>query len=94
VRYGNIKFAMIDQIRDPPKGFESIVRRHFYLKKAEIMEEVNKWVEYADTKDATYTGLINDHNGTWCNEFKKQKKAYHKKLVEAVAELEIELNKL
>lgn len=94
VRYGNIRYAMIDQIRDPPKGFESIVRRHFYLKKDEILEECRKWIEYADTRDASYAGLINDHNSSWCNEFKKNKKAYHKKLVEAVAELETELNKI
>ncbi|CAK77506.1 unnamed protein product (macronuclear) [Paramecium tetraurelia] len=94
VRYCNIKYAMIDQIRDPPKGFETIIRRHFYLKKQEILEECNKWVELADTKEAVYTGLLNDHNSSWCSEFKKSKKAYHKKLSEAVKELEEELNKI
>jgi len=33
VRYGNIKFAMIDQIKNPSKGFETVLKRHFYLKK-------------------------------------------------------------
>ncbi|CAD8160802.1 unnamed protein product [Paramecium pentaurelia] len=94
VRYCNIKYAMIDQIRDPPKGFETIIRRHFYLKKQEILEECNKWVELADTKEAVYTGLLSDHNSSWCSEFKKSKKAYHKKLTEAVKELEDELNKI
>ncbi|CAK71945.1 unnamed protein product (macronuclear) [Paramecium tetraurelia] len=94
VRYCNIKYAMIDQIRDPPKGFETIIKRHFYLKKQEILEECNKWVELADTKEALYTGLLNDHNSSWCSEFKKSKKAYHKKLSEAVKELEEELNKI
>lgn len=32
VRYCNIKFAMIDNMRNPPKGFEHVIRRHFYLK--------------------------------------------------------------
>ena len=27
------------QIKNPPKGFEEIVRRHFYIKKNEIIEE-------------------------------------------------------
>lgn len=53
---------MIDQIRDPPKGFESIIKRHFYLKKEEILEDVRKWVTQAETKEALYTGLIHDHN--------------------------------
>ncbi len=47
VRYCNIRYAMIDNIRSPPKGFETIVRRHFYLKKDEIMEECRKWQKYA-----------------------------------------------
>lgn len=44
VRFCNIKFAMLEQIRHPSPGFEEVIRRHFYLKKDEIMEEVNKWV--------------------------------------------------
>ena len=42
VRYCNIRFAMIDQLRNPSKGFENVIRRHFYLKKDEIMTEVRK----------------------------------------------------
>jgi len=33
VRYSNVKFAMIDAIKNPPKGFESVIRRNFFLKK-------------------------------------------------------------
>lgn len=33
VRYCNIKYAMLGQIRNPSKGFENVIRRHFYLKK-------------------------------------------------------------
>jgi hypothetical protein len=65
VRYSNIKFAMIDAIRNPPKGFETIIKRHFYLKKEEILEECNLWIKYAD-REASYVGLINDHNSNWC----------------------------
>jgi len=94
VRYCNIKYAMIDQIRSPPKGFEVVVKRHFFLKKAEILEEVQTWVKAAQTRDANYTELVSDHNSTWCNEFKKDSKQYLKMLTEAVGELEKELNKL
>ena len=48
VRYCNTKYAMLDQIRNPSKGFESVIRRHFYLKKKEIIEEVNKWVSISE----------------------------------------------
>lgn len=53
---------MLDNIRNPPKGFETIIKRHFYLKKEEIMKEVKKWIKYAEVREANYTGLINDHN--------------------------------
>ncbi len=33
VRLGNVKYAMIEQIKNPPKGFEDVIQRHFYAKK-------------------------------------------------------------
>ena len=47
VKYCNLKYAMIEAIRNPPVGFENVIRRHFYLKKDEILEECNKWLERA-----------------------------------------------
>jgi hypothetical protein len=94
VRYCNIKFAMIDAIRNPPKGFETVVRRHFYLKREEVLEECNKWLTFAESRGASYQGLINDHNTNWCNEFKSTKTKYRDMLAEAVKELEEELKKL
>lgn len=40
VRYANVRFAMLGQLKNPPKGFESVVKRHFYIKKFEIIQEV------------------------------------------------------
>jgi hypothetical protein len=37
VRYGNVKWAMLEHLKNPPKGFETATKRHFYIKKAEIM---------------------------------------------------------
>ena len=45
VKYGNIKYAMIENIKNPPKGFEEVVRNHFKCKKQEIIETVGKWTE-------------------------------------------------
>ena len=75
VRYCNIKFAMVDQLKNPSKGFETVIRRHFYLKRQEIMEECQKWVKYAQVRETSYTGLINDHNSSWCTQFKKAKES-------------------
>jgi hypothetical protein len=85
---------MLGQIRKPPKGFESVVRRHFYIKKAEILKEVHEWIELADKYEATYTGLVNDHNYNWANQFKTSKGKYKEMLVAVVKELEEELNNL
>jgi len=93
IKFCNIKYAMLQQIRNPPKGFKTIVRRHFYLKKEEILRDCKKWIEEAKEHEALYTGLVSDHNYNWCNKF-KNKGTYEKMLTEIVAELEEELNKL
>jgi len=94
VRYSNIKFATIDQIKNPSKGFETVIKRHFYIKKPEILKEVYHWLDLADKHEATYTGLVNDHNYNWANQFKQQKSKYKEMLKEAVTQLEEDLNKL
>lgn len=94
VRYCNIKYAMIGAIKQPTPGFENVIKYHFFLKKDEILEECQKWVKYAEVREASYNGLVNDHNSYWVQEFKKDKKRYKEMLVEAVAELQKELEKL
>jgi ubiquitin-protein ligase len=69
VRYGNVKFAMLGQLKSPPKGFESAVRRHFYVKKEEVMRSCRRWVERAGKIDALYTHLVNDHNHQIAKDF-------------------------
>ena len=85
---------MIEAIRNPPVGFENVIKRHFYLKKDEIITETHKWLEDAKNKKASYSGLVADHNYNWCNEFKKSPTQYYDMLRDAVKELEIELNKI
>jgi hypothetical protein len=70
VKYCNIQYAMIDQINNPSKGFETIIKRHFFLKKEEILKECKKWVAMSEKKNAFYCGLIKDHNSNWCAQFK------------------------
>ena len=52
VRYANIKYAMIEQIRKPSKGFEEVIKRHFYLKKDQILKEVKGWIERSKKTEA------------------------------------------
>jgi len=50
-----------------------VIKRHFYLKKDEILEECQKWLKYANTREANYSnGLITSHNSKWCTEFSKK----------------------
>jgi ubiquitin-protein ligase len=44
VKLANIRHAMIDMIRTPPYGFQDAVRKHFSLKKAEILQNCQKWI--------------------------------------------------
>eukprot|EP00743_Colponemidia_sp_Colp-15_P003750 GILK01004046.1.p1 GENE.GILK01004046.1~~GILK01004046.1.p1 ORF type:complete len:1912 (-),score=378.64 GILK01004046.1:123-5405(-) len=94
VRYGNVKFAMVEQLRNPSPGFEEAIRRHFYVKRKEILKQVEVWLAEAKTTKASYTGLVYDHNSNWCGEFKNGPLAYHDKLRAAIEELKAEFKKL
>jgi len=94
VRYGNVKWAMLEKLKNPSKGFENVIKRHFYVKKKEILQEVNYWLELPNKNEASYTGLIYDHNPKICEQFKKSKSAYKDMLKELVDELTDHLNKL
>ena len=41
-----VKLAMIDMIKNPPKGFENIISNHFKFKKNDIINTVTKWKEF------------------------------------------------
>jgi len=44
-----------------------VIKRHFYIKKEEILKEVKHWLDLAEKNEAAYTGLVNDHNYNWAN---------------------------
>jgi hypothetical protein len=94
VRYGNVKWAMLGQIKKPSKGFETAILRHFYIKKAEILTDVHQWVERADKVESLFTGLVSDHNHNIAKDFQKSKTKYREMLAAVVKELEDELHKL
>lgn len=87
VRYCNIQYAMIDQMLNPSKGFEEAIRKHFFLKRDEIMAEVNEWLVFAAENKATYASLVECHNHSWCQKFKEEGK-YQSMLKEVIEKLE------
>ncbi|KAJ3338822.1 Baculoviral IAP repeat-containing protein 6 [Gonapodya sp. JEL0774] len=45
IRRQTIRWAVIDQLRNPPKGFEAVVKNHFRILKQEILTTATKWAE-------------------------------------------------
>lgn len=43
VQYDTLCWAMVDVLKNPPKGFEEVINNHFKMKKAHIMETVYNW---------------------------------------------------
>ena len=87
VRYCNISYSMIDQMASPSKGFEEAIRKHFFLKRDEIMDEVKEWLVFAEENKANYASLVECHNHSWCQKFKEEGK-YLTLLKENVEKLE------
>jgi hypothetical protein len=91
VKYGNIIHAMQKQIQNPPKEFEEIILRHFYLKRTQIMKEVNSWLETVN-ETANYTGMVKSQNYSLCTLLEGSK--YGKCLKEEIKRLGVILEKL
>uniref|UniRef100_A0A7S4P9W7 UBC core domain-containing protein n=1 Tax=Paramoeba aestuarina TaxID=180227 RepID=A0A7S4P9W7_9EUKA len=45
IRYQTTKWAIVDQLNNPPKGFEEVIKLHFQLQKDSILEQTKKWME-------------------------------------------------
>ena len=94
VKYANVRFAMIEAIKNPPVCFKEPVLIHFFLKKDMIMQEVNGWVQEAANTKGVYTGMVQTHNNTHATNFMNNKNAYHQMLKEAANELQLLLDNL
>ena len=46
-----IKYTMIEQIKNPPIGYEEVVKLHFKMKKEEIMITTQKWIDSVKNKE-------------------------------------------
>jgi ubiquitin-protein ligase len=88
VKYNNMKYAMLETIKHPPKGFEEVIIRHFSLKRQEIMTTVEAWLD--ESRDCTIDWgsldyLVEEHNYTTCELFRT--KGYSQSLEEVATEL-------
>jgi len=53
IRLATVTFAMVDMIKNPPIGFEQVVRRHFTLKAHRTLKDVIAWLKEAQTSHST-----------------------------------------
>ncbi|VDN82160.1 unnamed protein product [Brugia pahangi] len=44
IRQAVVKWAMLEMMRHPPPAFADIVKKHFWLKRKEILSQVSKWI--------------------------------------------------
>lgn len=96
VKYANVKYAMNEQIKKMPKGFEDIIRTHFVFKKEDILKNCYKWLEESKTLTLTpdYGGLVSSHNNLLASKFRSDKNCYSNMLLDEIKELEKNIQKL
>jgi ubiquitin-protein ligase len=56
LRVGTVQWAMLDMLKNPPKGFEAVVQEHFRLKRPHIVETCQQWL-----KEASDDGTVGQH---------------------------------
>ncbi len=52
IRQQNIRWAMVDQLKNPSRGFEEVIRNHFCLKKDIVVEEILGWIKESSKSQA------------------------------------------
>eukprot|EP00048_Salpingoeca_helianthica_P010143 m.145015 g.145015 ORF g.145015 m.145015 type:complete len:4380 (-) comp15021_c0_seq2:110-13249(-) len=97
VRFGTVRYAMVDQLRAADSHFAAAIKRHFFLNKAAVLQQVDEWLRDARAEtdaDVCYDGIVNSHNPALAARFASSRGAYATALGEAVADLHVELAKL
>lgn len=90
VKYLNIKYAMLKNIRLPPVGFEELIHTYFACKKDYILNEINQWLEKAKTENNHFSqqSIAQSYNPGLCQ--RMQSEGFYRVLSEIAKELEVE----
>jgi baculoviral IAP repeat-containing protein 6 len=43
IKIATVQWAMVDQLQKPTEGFEDVIRKHFVMKKDEILRQMEEW---------------------------------------------------
>jgi baculoviral IAP repeat-containing protein 6 len=49
VRLNAMKHALLAPLKNPPRAFQDVIKEHFKLKKGEIVQQVDDWINRADS---------------------------------------------
>ncbi|KAL6101444.1 birc6 [Pungitius sinensis] len=44
IRQATVKWAMLEQMRNPSPCFKEVIHKHFYLKRTEVMSQCEEWI--------------------------------------------------
>uniref|UniRef100_A0A8K9UWY4 Dual E2 ubiquitin-conjugating enzyme/E3 ubiquitin-protein ligase BIRC6 n=1 Tax=Oncorhynchus mykiss TaxID=8022 RepID=A0A8K9UWY4_ONCMY len=44
IRQASVKWAMLEQLRNPSPCFKEVIHKHFYLKRVEVMAQCEEWI--------------------------------------------------
>eukprot|EP00054_Salpingoeca_dolichothecata_P023244 m.154283 g.154283 ORF g.154283 m.154283 type:complete len:1056 (-) comp24623_c0_seq9:11-3178(-) len=74
-RVASIKLAMVEQLRNPPAGFEDVVKTHFKILGPSIVEQCERWARLAHTR-----AVENQGEYDWGPDILKQTEALKEEL--------------
>jgi membrane protein involved in colicin uptake len=58
VRFGTAKWAILEQMKSPPAGFEEVLKAHFLTKRHVIVQTIQSWIEKGTQKSKTDLGPV------------------------------------
>ncbi|OMJ89071.1 hypothetical protein SteCoe_8790 [Stentor coeruleus] len=93
VKYGNMAYAMINMLKNPPEEFKEIIIKHFTLKKEKILSTVEKWVKDSEKMGNGFNDyILSAHNPTAISLLREKSpsvvfKELYDQLVEELAKL-------
>ncbi|CAM9661118.1 unnamed protein product [Choristocarpus tenellus] len=83
VRRGTIKHAILGQLRNPPEGFEGVIRAHFACKRRMVLSMIDSWerkVRSPGEKGAHYDSNMKSLTKAACQDLRDEYK--HRMTVE------------
>jgi hypothetical protein len=90
VKWATVKYAILEQIRNPPRGFEEVIRMNYFLKKDMILAEIDEWLSVAKEEEVQWCGF----NHAIESRFKQSKEKYHDELLGLKKDLVKEFEKM